>query len=83
MWYRLNDTKGIVVEHILPDVVRLQCSGSLSWISICTWWELTMRAVRNQTSQCIVKNIDQELRNKLHGPMHYTVGGNCVFKDTI
>jgi len=24
-------------------------------------------------------NIDQKLRNKLHGPMHYKIGVKCIF----
>ena len=28
----------------------------------------------------VYTNIDQERRNKLHGPMHYKIGVPCVFK---
>jgi len=27
-------------------------------------------------------NIDQKLRNKLHGPMHYKIDVTCVYNET-
>jgi len=30
----------------------------------------------------IYRNIDQKLRNQLHGPMHYKIGVKCLFNDT-
>jgi len=29
----------------------------------------------------LYKNIDQKLRNKLHGTMHYKTGVTCVFNE--
>jgi len=31
------------------------------------------------TLEVLYENIDQKLQNKLHGPIHYTIGGTCVF----
>jgi len=32
-----------------------------------------------QFVQVLYMNIDLELRNKTHGPMHYKIGVTCVF----
>ena len=31
------------------------------------------------TASVLYENIDQPLPNKLHGPMHYTIGVTCVY----
>ena len=44
-------------------------------ISIHTWFGCLQLYVRG----VLYTSIDQKIRNKLHGPMHYTNGFTCVF----
>jgi len=35
------------------------------------------------TYQILFENIDQNLPNKLHGPMHYKLGVTCVYNGHV
>jgi len=40
------------------------------------------KELSSQFSYCM-KNIDQILPNKLHGPMHYKIGPPCVYNGHV